>query len=194
MDMMRHPPLLLLVFALGCGAASSGPTTPTGDPFAPENLYPLAADNVWAYDVDTGLEDELPILGQTRVLSQEGERFEISNNRSETIIYERREQGIYRVQSGSWLLRAPIEVGAEWDAPLGATARVVSVTESVQTPAGDFQGCARVEESGGPSGRETATVYCPGVGPVYVEVVMESRLTRQGVRVVAQLRGHMLKE
>ena len=194
MDMMRDSLLFPLVFVLGCGAASTGPTTPLGDPLAPANLYPLATDNVWAYDVDTGLEDELPVLGQTRVLSQEGDRFQISNNRSETIIYERREGGIYRTQSGSWLLRAPIRVGAEWDAPLGATARVVSVTESLQTPAGSFEGCVRVEESGGPSGRETATVYCPGVGPTYVEVVMESRLTRQGVRVVAQLRGHMLSE
>jgi len=184
--------LILALLSAACGGATVGPSTPQLDPLDPANLYPLANGNVWAYDIDTGLEDDLPVLGQSRVVAQEGQRFEVSNNRSDPVIYEVRPEGIYRTQNGSWLLRAPIREGAEWEAPLGATARVTSVSEEVDTPSGHFEGCVRIEESGGPSGRETATVYCPGVGPVYLEAVMESRLTRQSVRVVVRLRGYVV--
>jgi hypothetical protein len=184
--------LILTLLITACGGSTTGVSGPQLDPLDPANLYPLATGNVWAYDIDTGLEDDLPVLGQTRVVAQEGDRFEVSNNRSDPVIYEVRPEGIYRSQNGSWLLRAPIRLGAEWQAPLGATAHVTSITEEVDTPAGHFDDCVRVEETGGPSGRETATVYCPGVGPVYLEAVMESRLTRQSVRVVVRLRGYML--
>jgi len=186
---------LVCVFLLAACGASQGPgEVSLGNPLDPANLYPLSEGNVWAYDVNTGLEDDLPVLGQSRVVSAEGNSFSVSTNRSEPVLYERRAEGIFRVQSGTWLLRAPIDVGSEWEAPGGLRARVVSVTESVETPAGSYEGCVRVNESSEQEARSTSTIYCPEVGPVVVESVMESRLTRGEVRVSAILRGFQLAE
>ena len=190
----RNSIFALLLVLSGCGAAQAPASGGIGDPLDPANLYPLQEGNVWAYDVNTGLEGDLPVLGQTRVVSAEGNVFSVSTNRSEPVLYERRPDGIFRTQSGTWLLRGPIRVGASWEASAGLQASVVSVSESVETASGAYEGCVRVEESSEQEARSTSTVYCPGVGPVLVESVMESRLTRGAVRVTATLRGYQLAE
>ena len=184
-------PLFLLGLALGasaCGPAPE-PEAPEGDPLAPKNLYPLAEGNVWSYNVDTG--QDLPTLAQTRVVSAQGNRYEVSSNRSDPVVYELREQGIFRPANGTWLLKAPIRVGAEWPSSAGMTARVESTGVSVETPAGSFDGCVQVVETGGEAGRSVATVYCPEIGPVLVESKLRTQVSRMEAKVTARLLGYV---
>lgn len=189
-------PLLAILLVCGCGPSGPGPDHAETDRLAPHRLYPLSAGNVWSYDVDLGLEGEPPALAITRVQSVEGSRITVSSgpDQNEWVEYELRPEGIFRVASGNWLLRAPIERGAEWPSGSGRTARVTSVTESVETPAGDFTGCVKVEETGDEAGRDIMTVYCPDVGPVFVQSGMRSRLSGMTARVVARLRGYMFAD
>jgi hypothetical protein len=182
-----------LVAASGCGGAQPETAVPAEDRLAPANLYPLAEGNVWSYNVYNDATD-LPALGQTKVVGAQGNRFEVSSNRSDAVIYERREGGIYNVSSGAWLLKAPVERGAEWPARSGRTARVTSVDAAVETENDRFTGCVRVEEAGGPSGQVVVTVFCPGIGPVFVETEMRAETSGMTAHVEARLLGYQLAE
>lgn len=179
-------PTLALLFLAACGGA---PTTQEREPVTAARLYPLEPGLVWSYNVDTGLGDP-PTLAISQVVGAEGDRFEIQNNRSEAVIYERRPEGIWRAASGTWLLRDPIEVGAEWEGPGGRTVRITSIDETVETPNQRFEGCVRVEEAGGADGRRIRTVYCPDVGPVLVESMMQAQLSGREAAVRAVLLGY----
>lgn len=179
-----------LLLLLGCGAGQTG-TTPDG-PIDPARLYPMTEGSIWSFDVDTG--SGPPVLGKAEVVSVSGDRVEIENNDNETIMYEHRAEGIFRTAADVWLLRAPIEVGAEWPSTGGRTARITSVDEDVSVFAGEFHGCVRVEESGGEDGRSIATVYCPDVGPTILEAGMRAQLTGMDASVRATLRGYIIGE
>ncbi len=184
MSMTRLPLALLVLTACG-GAPSAGPR----EPVTAARLYPLGPGLVWSYNVDTGL-GEPPTLAISQVVGAEGERFEVQNNRSDVVVYERRPEGIWRVASETWLLRNPIEVGAQWDGPGGRTARITSIDEAVETSNQRFEHCVRVEEAGGADGRRIATVYCPDVGPVLVESEMRTQLSGRDATVRAVLLGY----
>ena len=176
-------PLLLL---LACGATQSSQDT---EPLTVNRLYPLAEGQVWSYNVETG-GDEPPTLAISRVVAVDGNRFEIQNNRSDAVRYEVRPEGIYAVATESWLIRNPIEEGREWPAGSGRTARIASVDVALDTAAGHFDRCVRVEEGGGRDGRRIVTIYCPDVGPVVVESSMDAQITGRTATVRAELLGY----
>lgn len=182
--------VFILLVAAGCGGAQhpqgSGP-----DRLAPANLYPLEEGNVWSYNV-YGAQGDLPTLEVRRVVSRKGEHAEVQSWGGKKVEYELRPQGIYRPAFGVWLLKAPIRAGAEWPSASGRTARVVSVDETADVPAGHFKGCVRVEERGGEAGLAVVTVYCPGIGPVYVRSGMRAKLTGETAQVVGKLLGYEL--
>ncbi|MDQ3032670.1 MAG: hypothetical protein M3Y87_09655 [Myxococcota bacterium] len=178
--------LLLLAAIAGCGGGQARPAGLDPDRLDPRALYPMREDYVWSYNVDTGT--GMNTFAVSRVVSVEGDRYVITNG-GEEIIYELREGGIFRPPTGTWLLRAPIEVGASWETTGGLTARVVSVTESVDVPAGHFDGCVDVVEEGGDSGRRIRTVYCAGVGPTVVESRQELQLRDEPLTVRGELIG-----
>ena len=190
--MTRRGAVALLSLALCACGPGAGAETPAIDALSPHVLYPLAEGNVWSYDVDTGT--GISTLAITRVVSRSGDRFEVSNNGSEPVVYEHREGGIFRPGQDAWLLPAPIEPYAEWPSAAGMSARVVNVDERVTTEAGSFEGCVKVVESGGADGRSIETIYCPGVGPVVVRSELVAELSGMTVVVEARLRGHMLAE
>ena len=129
-------------------------------------------------------------LAQSRVSASDGHIVRVSQNGGSALRYELRPEGIYRPDQGVWLLKAPVRVGASRPSASGRTAHVVSVQDRVEVPAGRFQGCVRVEERGGGDGRRITTVYCPDVGPVWVESVVELPAAGRSVRVVARLLGY----
>jgi hypothetical protein len=179
---------LLFALLLACGGAQ----TDAGgdDDLDPRDFYPMSEGNVWTYDVETGVGP--PALGISRVVAVDGPRVSVENNQSDPIVYELREEGIYRVASGTWLLKKPLEVGATWPSSAGRQAQVSSVTETVTTNAGTFEGCVKVEESD--PRQPITTVYCPGVGPVILETGMRTDLSGETVRVRGELRAYQLSE
>lgn len=171
-----------------CGGAQTGGASDA--PIEPGRYYPMDEHSVWSFDVDTG--SGPPVLGKAEVLSVIGNRVVIENNDNETIEYERRPEGIMRTSDSTWIIRAPLEVGAEWPGPGGRTARIAAVDEEVSVFAGQFTGCLRIEETGGADGRTIATVYCPDVGPTILEAGMDAELTGMHAGVRATLRGFIL--
>lgn len=178
--------LFWIVVLAACGSTQS---PEDAEPVTVDRLYPLAAGQVWSYNVDTG-GDEPPTLAISRVVAVEGNRFEIQNNRSDSVRYEVRPEGIFAVATESWLIRNPIEEGREWPAGSGRTARIAAMGLRIETDAGTFERCVRVEEGGGRDGRRIATVYCPDVGPVIVESSMDAQITGRTATVRAELLGY----
>lgn len=165
---MRTTALLALALAVlpACGAATPRPAGLDPARLDPARLYPMRDGYVWSYNVDTAT--GMNTFAVSRVVRAEGDTIAITNG-GEEIVYQQREDGIYRPQSGTYLLRAPIEVGASWPGAAGATARVTSVTEEVDVQAGHFEGCVAVVEENEEAARTVRTVYCDGLGPVLVE-------------------------
>lgn len=174
---------------VACGGARKGPEG--DDRFSVDRLYPMREGAVWSYDVDTG--QGLPILAISRITQASESRAEVTVGR-EAIPYERRPDGLYRPDREAYVLRAPVREGASWDAGDGVTAEVRSTTRSVDTPAGHFEGCVEVVESGGAAGKTVRTVFCPDVGPVEIESSMPMPGQSHVARVTARLRGYDLTE
>ncbi len=183
--------VLLVVGAVACGGAQHGAGA-AEDPLAPAKLFPLAQGDVWSYDV-TQEGDTTPTLQINRVVSHHGNRYALASWSGSSVTYEVRPDGIWRSDTGTWLLRAPIHMGAHWPSVHGKSARVTAVGVHMETMEGGLNHCIQVEESGGESRLRTATVYCAGVGMVYMEAEIASS-TGQPTRVEAKLRGHLLAQ
>lgn len=186
----------ILVWTVGlvlasCGA-SAHPREGRSDTRSPRTLYPSAEGNVWSFDVDDGSGE--PLLVVARVVRATGTRFEVSMGGGEAIAYEIRSDGIVRLDLDAYLLKEPVRVGAQWPSGNGRTARVVATDEAVSTPSGDLDGCVRIEERGGEPDRMVVTVYCPGVGPAFVDSRLKLDASRTEARVTATLRGWSLAD
>ena len=175
----------LCLFLAACGAGAGGSTTPSSQALTPLRLYPLADGHIWSYDVDTGT--GMSTLAIARVSRRADGRFDV-NTGSEPNVYEVTPEGIKRA-SGTWLLRMPFEVNASWDLGGGRRAEITSVDASVETPAGNYAHCVEVAERGG-AGAQIRTIFCPDVGPVFVESSTEIAITHTTLRVTARLRGY----
>jgi hypothetical protein len=149
-------------------------------------LYPLTPGAVWSYDVDTGV--GLNTLAISRVISVRGSRVEVGTG-STPIVYEVTSEGIRRQESRGWVLKSPIEKGASWNSDIGH-ARVVSTQRTVNTPMGRFVHCVHVMERSENQGRQVDTVYCPQVGPVFIDSQMDMKISGRRTRVSARLLGY----
>lgn len=149
----------------------------------------MAAGYIWTYDIDTGT--GMSSLGITRVVDVQGNMVAIGADGSEPHTYELRAEGIYQPASQTWLLRDPIAVGQSWPATHGRTARIESITESVDVTGGHYENCVLVLEEGGESGQHVRTTYCMGIGPVIVESRQELVTSMTGgLTVTGRLRAH----
>ena len=188
--MIRTRWLRSLALVLACCAsscASSPAPKPEARALTPERLYPLTAGSAWSYDVETG--DGEPVLAITRVV-ETGPGYAGVLGGEGVRRYELRPDGVYQSVLGGYLLRAPIERDASWDAGRGVTARVANTAVAVETAAGKFSGCVLVVESGAASGAVVETTYCPEVGPV--EVRSRLQLSHGLVEARARLRGYTI--
>jgi hypothetical protein len=190
---MRTIPIALFAVVLLAGCPSSGPTTPHVEPTSARGLYPMAAGYIWTYDIDTGT--GMSSLGITRVVDVQGDTVGIAADGGEVHAYELRPDGVYRPATQTWLLRDPIAVGQEWPSTSGRTARIDSITESVDVTDGHYDNCVAVTEEGGEAGLHVRTTYCMGVGPVIVESRQELVTSMTGgLTVTGRLRAHQQGE
>lgn len=177
----------VLVFALlaACGGTQPTVAEPTIPVHHPWRLFPLLADSAWAYDVDTGDGDN--VLAVTRVVNVMGHQVDVQTGDDDVARYELREDGIFRVATGAYLIRQPIQPGTTWPSGGDKVATISAVDVAIETPAGRYTDCVAVEESSAESGLQIRTVYCPDVGAVEIQSHMEVRGT--DARVTARLRG-----
>ena len=199
MLLLRSAPRAALALLLAaCGGAAPQVAAPAVDRLAPATLYPMNDGAQWVYDVDTG-GGEPPTLGIFEVIRAGGAEREIANNRGmngqgqvshgEPMTYRVGPDGIQHV-GGGWVIRAPVELGSEWDAMGGRSARVTALDATVEVFAGTYEHCVQVEESGGADGRVVRTTYCPEVGPVVIESSMDTELTMRSIATSARLRSY----
>ena len=181
---LRIGTVALLLSVAAC-AHEGAPATQS----APEPLdfFPLRAGNAWSYDVDTG--EATTTLGVTRVEAFDGRVAKVRTGRK-VMVYEALDEGIRVPPGDEWLLRGPLEIGETWTGRGGRSARLESMGLRIETPAGAFEGCLAVLETGGKLELEVRTVYCPGVGPVSVESTMRSKVNTRFIKVSAELRGY----
>lgn len=177
----------VLCFVTAC--ASHSPSDSSRTTIDPTDLYPLQTGNAWSYDVDTG--EPSTTLGITRVEAFDGRIAEVHTGHA-VVRYEVLQEGIRVPPSDAWLIRAPLVEGATWPGRGGRTARLNDVEASVVTPAGTFDRCMEVVETGGKLEFEVRTVYCPHVGPVRVDSTMRSNVSDRVVTVSALLRGYQV--
>ena len=182
-------PWALLGWVLAAACASGPAAKPEAKALTPERLYPLALGSAWSYDVETG--DGEPVLAINRVV-EAGPGYAGVLGGEGVRRYDIRPDGLYQTVLGGYLLRAPIELNASWDAGRGVTARVAETAVAIETAAGRFSGCVRVLEQGAASGAVVTTTYCPDVGPVEVQSRIE--LDHGVVQVIARLRGFRIGE
>ena len=159
---------------LGVACGSPPPVVPAAAPRVslPQSpvsrLFPLIEGTQWAYDAEeVGTGNKGIFVTRARWVS--GARFSlVTGQRAHTV--EARTDGIARLDTGTYLLRAPLSLGAEWPGDGGALVRVTAVDRVVDVPAGQFVGCVdTLEEVRSPSGeprRRITTTYCPDVGIV----------------------------
>lgn len=178
--------LLILPLFVGCGGAQPTTAQPTTLPkHHAWRLFPLLDGSAWAYDVDTGDGDN--VLAVTRVIGVTGNLVDVVTGNDDVARYEQREDGIFRLATGAYLLKHPVEQGATWPSGGDKTATIIDVNMAIETLAGAFTECVAVEEVGAESGLTIRTVYCPDVGPVEIQSHMQLR--DQVARVIARLRG-----
>ncbi|MFK7985082.1 MAG: hypothetical protein AB8I08_03550 [Sandaracinaceae bacterium] len=182
-----------------CGPATPEVAEVPIDRTDPAVFYPMRANAQWVYDVDTG-GGEPPTLGIFEVIEREGATAQIANNRGmdrngqvshgDPMGYEVVPEGIRHVASDGWLLRRPIEAGAEWSSIGGRTARITDADATAEVFAGTYEHCLEVTETGDEAGRTIRTVYCPEIGPVIMESSLSTELTMRTVSTRATLRSY----
>lgn len=92
-----------------------------------------------------------------------------------------------QVATGGWLLKTPLEEGARFKGQFGEV-KIVSISRSIQVPAGKFDGCIETVEESQVAERRVTTVFCPKVGIVSLEA--EGKLGKDYGRERALLRSH----
>ena len=167
--------LPLAALAAACAGAPATPSTSSAAPAArgPATFFPLAVGNEWVY------RDESPALpaerrGATRtvrILERTADGYYRDNERGELRV----DADCLRDRSRR-LLCGPFEVGHAWSSVVSVSSteryEIAEVGETVQTPAGTFDGCVRVRaHNRAAPGAELVleTAYAPGIGPVRIE-------------------------
>lgn len=177
--------VLVALALLGCAATQPAETAPAQRRVEGlEKYVPLHEGFVYQYDVETDTGETGRMMVQvTRPrpglaeLSVAGkvQRLEVSASS-------------VRHATGGFLLKAPLQVGAEWKGQFGKV-RVASVTRSIQTPAGSFSDCVEtIEEATLPTAKRATSIFCLGVG--MVALTIEGSLDGESARVETRLRSY----
>ncbi len=173
--------------AAACGGAKTPPPVSVEEanlPSCPALRYlPLVDGNQWAYEAE---DDDTGEKGMfvTRARRLPGPRFSlISSQGAHTV--EVKDDGIVRVDTGAYLLKAPLATGTEWPGEGGATVRIASLDRIVEVPAGKFVGCVETIEEiptrpGKPPARRVTTTYCPDVGVALLHAEVWKGAQHQG--------------
>jgi hypothetical protein len=166
-------PLAALLAACGGPAAQQRPPAKVegAAPTAPGDFYPLAVGNEWTYrDESPGLKQ--PSASRTvRILERTKDGYFRDSDRGEL----RADPDCLHDRSRR-LLCGPIAKGNGWTSVVSVSStekyEIAAVGETVETPAGKFDGCVRVRahNRAGPGAELVLEItYAPAIGPVRIE-------------------------
>lgn len=172
--------LLPLLWA-GCGTPASQAQAPE-QPQASgvEKFFPLGDGYVYTYETfdDEGRVQDMMLLRVRRPEPGRAELHTASGVRDLSITVDS-----IRRQRGGFVLRAPLEKGAQWDGDNGGITIVQDVDVKLTVPAGSFHACIQtVEEINGTTRGRITSVYCPTVGLARMTVEQWERGERDSKR------------
>lgn len=161
------------VLSLAIGCAHAPPKDAQGRELEPRDYYPLAVGNAWEYEV-VAL-GAPPESDRVEIVKQEG-----------GIAVDSKGQKIWSDAFGvrddkRYLLRKPLEVGAEWTNVVSVSSteryRVAAVGAGCAAPAGQYENCVTIESRNRIRGDDylvNEMVFAPGVGIVRVTTTLET--------------------
>lgn len=155
---------------LACGEAAPSARAPAAKATSRstfEQLFPLEDGNIYAYDTKDGDETGMLVAKAKRTDATHGE-LRLSN-KTNRFVYAA--DGV-TYDTGTYILKGPIEVGTSWPGEHGGIVKIGAVDLAAKVTAGSYSGCVRTDEEGGalPPGKRYETTYCPGVGMVHLLV------------------------
>lgn len=164
---------LALAFLAACASAPPGPAASASRSTSATDYFPLDAGWKWAYELER---DGQHLLAVYTVLERmpDGAIVQAGDQR---ISYAVSPRGIAIKEAGTagdFVLQNPVVLGTSWNVAAG-TAKIVSVDRAVSGPGGDYKNCAVVEILRHEPNRMSRTTFAPGVGPVEIEVQVESQ-------------------
>jgi hypothetical protein len=165
----------LCLIGAGCASApaSSGAVAPQRKPASASDYFPLDAGWKWAYDLDRSGQHMLAVY-QVMERAADGAVVQAGDER---ISYAVTPEGVAQKDGlvvGDFVLKNPIAPGAEWTVFAGS-AKVIAVDQKVSVPSGEYVGCVVVETLRRDPNRLSRTTFAPGVGPIVIEVQVESQ-------------------
>jgi len=165
--------LSLLSFLAACASAPPGPAASASRSTSATDYFPLDAGWKWAYELER---DGQHLLAVYTVLERmpDGAIVQAGDQR---ISYAVTPKGIAMKEAGTvgdFVLQNPVVLGTAWNVAAG-TAKIVSVDKAVTGPGGDYKNCVVVEVLRNEPNRVSRTTFAPGVGPVEIEVQVESQ-------------------
>src|SRR6185503_226820 len=173
----------LLALLVGCGGEqqAKSPDGSIGGPVTDvQRLYPLEHNTVFSYaTTDEAGQTGIYIIEVGRPRSTMAE-LKVAGNVFRRYISA---DGV-QAPGGGYVLRSPLSEDAEWRGEFGDVS-VKSMSRSIKVPAGDFGNCVETLESADTPAytKSATTVFCPGIGMVFYEVVGE----QSGVKVSQKL-------
>lgn len=159
--------------AVGCATGPAAPAASTARAQTAAEYYPLDAGWKWAYDLER---DGTHLLAVYAVLERTPDTAIVEAG-DQRMTYAVTPQGIAQKEGttvGDFMLKNPVVLGAEWSVFAG-TAKIVAVDQTVSVPSGDYAHCLVVETLRREPTRLSRTTYAPGIGPVAIEVQVQSQ-------------------
>src|SRR3954469_4366200 len=125
----------LVLFPLACASnpstASMTVASDTSLPSSPvSRFFPLVEGPIWAYDAGSDEDPTKKGMFVTRVRRLAGARFALVSGNGEHTL-EARADGIVQTESGTYVLKAPLAVGASWPGEHGVV-RVSALDKVVE--------------------------------------------------------------
>jgi hypothetical protein len=162
-----------LSFLAGCASAPPSPAASASRSTSATDYFPLDAGWKWAYELER---DGQHLLAIYAVLERmpDGAIVQAGDQR---ISYAVTPRGIAMKEAGTvgdFVLENPVVLGTTWNVTAG-TAKIVSVDKTVSGPAGEYKNCVVVEMLRHEPNRISRTTFASGVGPVDIEVQVESQ-------------------
>lgn len=148
-----------------------------------ERYLPLPDGYVYEYDVETDNGEKGRMMMQVSRPRADLVELEVAGKIQRLAVSA---EGVQH-STGGYLLKAPLEPGAEWKGQFG-TVRMASIDRAIRTPAGGFKACIEtIEEALTPPKRATS-IYCPDVGLVSLHI--EGALGEEAMSVATTLRSY----
>lgn len=164
---------LLAPLAVACGtaAAPSAAPPPTNRVETKVARYlPLPADFVYTYDTYS----DGQLVGSLWMQIDHPREGRVDLKMGSRVTHlELQPDGVSDI-TGGWLLKAPLQVGAEFQGKNGKV-RITRAEVAIETKAGSFQGCIETQEEAGgvEASSRVTTLYCPDVGIVQLDIMTQ---------------------